>query len=358
MLKALRFIHDMGFRESLPRAALLAPATDARALWTEAPVLAADSFDHGMRPELRFDVVLGSEARDAIPVDLATWLSRVLASCRVAVLCMTGTQQDALQHAPEFGPIRERTLAQSTSPGLVLLRGDLTFPLIRIDDYPTGVRPIPGDMGPLHEVLMLFEARSIPYWLGIVPGILTEAMFDFLSGLSHMIPVQHGYDHSYPKMSARLIARGDPLNQRGTVGTFNEFRWDFYPAILDKLGRGKDVLEQRLRRKVRAYIPPCNMCDRATAKALRNLGFELCLSDKPVPGDHLPVLRSDFYGRSSDAQLTKGAEVMCLHATWEVDVQRGTGQSALPAFLDALVLQTQRKQQAIDALALGLGRLQ
>jgi hypothetical protein len=164
----------------------------------------------------------------------------------------------------------------------LLLRGALRFPLIRIDDYPSGVRPIPADLGPIHDVLMQFEARSVPYTLGIVPGILNEQMLDFLASLRCMLPAQHGFDHRYAKYSARLIARGDPWNQRGTVGAFNEFRFATYGTVVSKLRAGKELLEQRLRKPVSTYIPPCNVCDRTTSKALERLGFELCLCDKPV----------------------------------------------------------------------------
>jgi hypothetical protein len=236
----------------------------------------------------------------------------------------------------------------------VLLRGELSTPLIRIDDYPTGVRPIAGDLAPLHEVLAQFESRELPYWLGIVPGILDPSMLDFLASLRFMVPVQHGYDHGYPRLSARLLRKGDPHNQRGTVGSVNEFRFQMYRTIRRKLSAGRELLERHLGRPVRAYIPPCNRCDRGTAKALASLGFELCLSDRPVPEGYLPVLGSDFYGRSPEAVIDPAMEVLCLHATWERDVREQGDLQSLPLFIERGLAIAEHKRAAIERLALAM----
>jgi hypothetical protein len=226
--------------------------------------------------------------------------------------------------------------------------------LIRIDDYPTGVRPIAIDLEPLHAVLRQFERRQVPYWLGIVPGVLSEPMLEFLSGLRCLVPVQHGFDHGYPRSSARLLRSGDPRNQRGTVGAINEFRFQRQSTIARKLRVGQELLERRLGRAVRTYIPPCNLCDRSTAKALVELGFELCLCDKPVPAGFLPVLGSDFYGRSPQAVLDARIEVLCLHVTWERDIQAEGDAHALTALIEGVIAQTARKRHAIARLALAL----
>jgi hypothetical protein len=343
--------------EALPRVALLGgDARDAQ-LWPTARCLAAHSFARGPRPELRFDLIVVPGVEPL--TGGSGWMASVCSSTR-AVLMVWPRSRSA-----ELGPELPETRVLARAPGalglaadseldteLLLLRGDLRFPLIRIDDYPTGVRPLPSDLTPVHQVLSAFEERSLPYCLGIVPGILNDGMLEFLSGLRHMTPAQHGYDHAYPRMSARLLRKRDPWNERATVGAFNEFRFQLYRSIERKLRAGKQLLEARLGKPVTTYIPPCNLCDRSTAKALAALGFQLCLSDRPVPGEHLPVLSSDFYGRSSEAAaLRPELEVLCLHTNWEWDLQRAGKLDALPRFLDEVLRLTAAKERALSRLA-------
>jgi len=343
--------------EALPRVALLGGGGQDRQLWPTAQPLAADSFARGRRPELRFDLIVMPAAENT-PDDNTAGLAAVCASARGVLVMSPRRRLDELLHGQPAGRVLARAhgglalAAQAESDAeLLLLRGDLRFPLIRIDDYPTGVRPLPNDLGPVHRVLAAFEERSLPYCLGIVPGILTDSMFGFLAGLRHMSPAQHGYDHDYPRMSARLLRKRDPWNERGTVGVFNEFRFQLYPSIERKLRLGKQLLEARLGKPVTTYIPPCNRCDRSTARALAALGFELCLSEGPVPGAHLPVLASDFYGRSSEGSLRPEHEVLCLHTNWEWDLARAGDLTALPLFLDDILRSTQAKEQALLGLA-------
>jgi hypothetical protein len=343
--------------EALPKRALLGGSPDDRRLWSAAQQLAADSFDAGPRPELRFDLIVAPAAALQV-ASLSAWIAAVCSSSRAALIAWPHRRQSELQQALPEARVLARVrggmaLAANAEPDhdLLLLRGDLRFPLIRVDDYPTGVRPLPSDMSPIHRVLITFEERSLPYCLGIVPGILNDAMFDFLAGLRCMSPAQHGYDHAYPRMSARLLRKHDPWNERATVGAFNEFRFQGYTSIERKLRAGKQLLEARLAMPVTTYIPPCNRCDRSTARALAALGFKLCLSDRPVPGEHLPVLASDFYGRSIDGPVRSEMEVLCLHTNWEWDLGRAGHGDALPKFLDEVIQLTATKELAISRLA-------
>src|SRR5439155_9142386 len=54
---------------------------------------------------------------------------------------------------------------------VALFRGDLAGPVLRVDDYPTGIRPILEDLTPLHELLRGIEARGLEYYLSIVAGL-------------------------------------------------------------------------------------------------------------------------------------------------------------------------------------------
>lgn len=367
------------------RVALLSPSDEERAMFPKATVITGRDWDlDAPRPDLRFDLIIacriGQYSRDS-----ANRLGHVLASCRVLLVLHGFSHQSPEQ--PESGrPFSEsngapgaaedsglrvfgdRLLCSRTPDdsgahsggaraALSLLRGALTHPLIRIDDYPTGIRPILPDLEPLHDILMQFERRRIPYHLGIVPAILNDHMISALQSLTCMIPAQHGFDHCYPRYSALLVRQGDPYNERGTVGGFNEFRWQSSAVIERKLQNGKSLLEQRLGRAVDEYIPPCNRCNRKTARLLKSLGFKLCLSERRVPGRFVPGLPSDFYGRSAELDARTIPEVLGLHVTWEWDLQRKGNTTALPLLLDRIEAETEAKEAAIDALARACRRL-
>lgn len=348
--------------QALPRVLLLSPAPQLRDVFQNAQVLGAKDWDLSKpKPELRVDLIVASDVVSKA-ADPALASNHVLGSCR-ALLCLE-THAEVFTRA-EFGP---RLLATrsfrapappapgAAEPSVALVAGDLGQPLLRIDDYPTGVRPIVADLGPLHAVLDQFEERGLEYYLGIVPGITDTAMFQHLRSLKHMIPAQHGYNHQYPKYSELLRRRGDLDNSKGTVGGFNEFAWQFSGTVQRALSLGKQRLESELSRKVEVYIPPCNRCNRTTAKVLAKLGFKLCLSEKPAPGAHLPTLGSGFYGRSPQisADAAPLPEVLSFHATWEADLWRNQEQGALRTALDTIVAHTRARADAVRAVASAL----
>jgi hypothetical protein len=344
--------------EALPRVALLDGAAVHRGLWPAAQLLAADTFTAGPRPELRFDLLVAPELAQSARADLAAWLGALRDSSRAVLIGVPPARGQELARLLADGSLLARATsaaalgpANDTQAELWLIRGALRWPLIRIDDYPTGVRPIPEDLAPIHRVLTAFEERAVPYCLGIVPGLLTEPMFVFLTTLRYMQPAQHGYDHAYPRMSARLLRHRDPWNERATVGGFNEFRFHRHASIVRKLRAGQELLQARLGKPVTTYIPPCNRCDRSTVRALRALGFTLCLCDLPVPAGPVPVLRSDFYGRSSEARLRPEHEVLCLHTNWEWDLARAGDHAALPTFVDDVRKLSAEKERALLRLA-------
>jgi len=194
-------------------------------------------------------------------------------------------------------------------------------PIIRIDDYPTGIRPIPDDMSIIHSILLKFETANIPYYLGIVPAILTPEMIQFLKQLSSMIPALHGIDHQYPKLSKKLIKIGDPTNKKGKVSVQNEFKWHRLSTITSKLKYWKTWLETQLHRPITTYIPPNNQINLKTLQALHTVGFTQCLSETIIPNSPIPIIDSDFYGFSN--QFPKqGPEkkVITLHTNWEADL--------------------------------------
>lgn len=218
---------------------------------------------------------------------------------------------------------------------VALIRGNRTDPILRIDDYPTGVRPILPDLSPLHHVIEQVEARGLAYLLGIVPALLNAEMVRFLNGLQLMIPAVHGFDHGYPRYAPILIAKNDPYNEK-TVGTFDEFKGASYDHIVARLRQGRRILGDRLGRQVEAYIPPCNRGNRRTGRAIGAAGYRYYLSEKRIPGCGLPWVRSDFYGRSVDYNYDRNPDVITLHVTWEWDVARGGDVAALDRLLEHL----------------------
>jgi hypothetical protein len=270
-------------------------------------------------------------------------LNDVLASCRLLLALERSTDQSDAR-AP-------RPLACITLGGaeLQLYRGDLTDPLLRVDDYPTGVRPIRKDLGPLHAVLSRIDRSGIPFHLGIVPAILDDKMIPFLNELEQLVVSQHGFDHGYPTYSRILLEQGDPDNQRGTVGAFDEFAGQSYASQLERLGRGRDLLESRLGRRVRSYVPPTNSANRSTGRALEVLGFEYVLSERPIPGCALPWIASGFYGRSTEFSARPVPDVVTLHATWEADLAE-RGDDALGSLLAAVRSERERRRNEAEGV--------
>ena len=234
---------------------------------------------------------------------------------------------------------------------LRVYRGDFTDPLLRVDDYPTGVRPILEDLSLLHEVLSQIDRAALPFHLGVVPAILEDRMLPFLRSLSHLVVSMHGVEHGYAKHSKILLEANDPFNQRGTVSGFDEFAGQSYPEVLEKIRAGRQSLESRLGQLPASYIPPCNAGNRATGRALLAAGFEYVLSEKLVPGCELPVIGSDFYDRSSAFELGSRPRVASLHATWEADMLRAGDTQSLPRFLAAMVQQRSEARGEVCAVA-------
>ncbi|ABS25450.1 DUF2334 domain-containing protein [Anaeromyxobacter sp. Fw109-5] len=351
-----------GLAGPLRRLALVAPSRDERALFPSAEVLTAAEWDLGSpRPDLRFDLVVAPRVLHD-PRAQAARLRNLLRSCRALLTIERppssggvspgagGTVPAALaDRVIARGPLDRG--AHGAGDTVVLVRGELDAPLIRMDDYPTGVRPILPDLAPLHAIVRSFDDRGLPVALGIVPALLDPSMVGFLRSLRHLVPALHGFDHGYFRYAPRLRRSGDPYNERGTVGQFDEFRWQRARTVERKLGEAKRRLEDELARPVTIYVPPCNRVDGRTARVLRRVGFELCLCDGAVPADIIPWRRSDFYGRSSEFGPETDAEVITLHATWEWDVRRTGDTRSLSLMLELLVGSLAAKRAAIERLA-------
>jgi hypothetical protein len=325
----------------------------------------------------RFDVLVASNVF-MYSEGPGRWFRNALSCCRYLVLidlvrrrrspnaelgtdgdCMRyriGGSQPRVERQFDLGVLGDRLLAYKTYAGganafdpapehvAAIIRGDLAEPVLRVDDYPTGIRPLLDDLTPIHDVLRRIDERGVSFYLGIVPALLTKEMASFLRSLRHLVPVAHGYDHAYPRYSKRLLEAGDPLNDK-TVTDFDEFEGVSYRDIVARLRASRDVLEQQLSVGVDTYIPVCNTGDRKTGQALQEAGYDRYLSERRISGCELPWIWSDFYGRSSQYDVRAPADVVTLHATWEWDAQREGGTIALDRLLSHL---QERRARSID----------
>jgi hypothetical protein len=299
----------------------------------------------------RFDLLVWG---DPAPAALeAARLGRVRWGCRhLLVLGGHGDPEDSLRlQGLGAAVLGRRVLGDGTS--LLLVEGQRSEPVLRVDDYPTGVRPLLPDLSPIHRVLESIDGCGLRFHLGIVPALLEPGMLRFLRGLRHLVPVVHGYDHAYPRFSGRLAAV-DPLNQRGTVRSFNEFAGQDPAQVLRKLVEARQILEDGLGVAVTGYIPPCNRGDRATGRALAEAGYTHTFSEKRIPACPLALVRSDFYGRSSTWDAAARPEVITLHATWEFDQQREGDAASLGRLLGDLARRQVEERSRSAELALRL----
>jgi len=210
--------------------------------------------------------------------------------------------------------------------------------ILRIDDYPTGVRPIPPnhilEFGP---ILRSFEDAELSYFLGIVPGLCTDVDWIFLNSLRYMIPACHGYNHCYPIYFPILILNNDPYNQAGLAGDENEFKNMDKETTFRTIKKAVDILRSNLSKKVEVFIPPFNRINDYVEEALIANGINFILSEGIKPKT-LPCVSSGSYYIRSDMcpyMNLSAAPCVTLHLTWEWDLVR-RGQSKLKEFIAQL----------------------
>ncbi len=198
---------------------------------------------------------------------------------------------------------------------------------LRIDDFPSGIRPIPSDSTLYYSLLSRIDSFRTPYVLGIVPAICTDRDWDFLRTLKNMIPAMHGITHKYFEYSTYLSSSGDPDNRSTITKQFNELRGIHRGYLPNLLSSYRQKMQSELDSDVTIYIPPCNKITVLQSKALRNAGFKSIYSENKNPFLWLPNFRSDFYGRSTE--FTKSGSLTTLHITWEYDVYLSWGFSSI-----------------------------
>lgn len=216
-------------------------------------------------------------------------------------------------------------------------QGPLQFPVLRIDDYPTAIRPLLEDRTPIRNVLADLDSQDVPYILGVSPGLLDRSDVEFLRTLQHMVPAVHGLDHNYFRFASELMKSGDLYNKKTMHGFAQRVRNKLTPThqsefsglhpriALDRLRLAKDRLEEAARCPVNIFTATFDRPPPSTAYGLEKLGFLAYLSQRPVKNCVVPWLKSDFYGQSDGFDPEQGYAAPCLHTLWEWDLVREKG---------------------------------
>jgi peptidoglycan/xylan/chitin deacetylase (PgdA/CDA1 family) len=205
--------------------------------------------------------------------------------------------------------------------------------IIRIDDYPSGIRPIVENQTPLFNILDEFEKRQIYFHLAIVPKEMDDFFDDRILGYKYLIPVMHGYDHKYYQYSEKLVLNKDIYNTHTVIDQFDEFDNHSIPEIIDKLKEGKDILKKYFKKEIDTYVPPCNLLNKNTKTALINQGFKTVFSENYFYNSKLRCISSDYYGTLENMPLKK-YNCITLHLTWEYDTFRTKGIEEITKKLD------------------------
>lgn len=232
-------------------------------------------------------------------------------------------------------------------PSNVLLRNDNYHHdmIIRIDDFPSGVRPVLPDLTVFFRIFDHFEANNIRFHLGIVPDVLKNCVIpedqQRLKTYKCLVPCQHGYDHRYFEMSAKLMKAGDLYNRK-TLGTFNEFE-NVDPLLLNKrIAAGKKYLEEFFSQPVDYYIPVCNIIDQPLINALRANRFRRMFTMKYNTSKAGPMrqILTAFSGKLADWDRSP-ADCIGLHITWEYDYVMEHGWDAWVRVFNEKILNRQ-----------------
>lgn len=205
--------------------------------------------------------------------------------------------------------------------------------IIRIDDYPSGIRPILKDQSPLFRILDEFEKREIYFHLAIVPKEMDDFFDDRILKYKYLIPIMHGYDHKYYQYSKELVLNKDIYNTHTVIDQFDEFDHNSIIEITKKLKQGKDILNKYFKKEIDTYVPPCNLLNKNTKIALINQGFKTVFSEKYFYNSKLKCVPSDYYGTLECMPLKK-YKCITLHLTWEYDTLRTKGIGEITKKLD------------------------
>ena len=198
---------------------------------------------------------------------------------------------------------------------------------IRIDDYPTGVKPILSNkFNQFRKVLQLFEDADIYYHLGVVPKLIDKEDIKFLNSLTHCIVCMHGVHHNFYTWSK--------LNEDR-----EEFRGKSVDEIVELLKEGQEILKDTMMSPL--YIPTFNQINQNLVEALIRCNFRSITTGVNPPNvDYKDLLvytpKDIFYGTSSyiydNINDFKMDDHIGLHLTWEVEESKSDWK--LPAIIN------------------------
>jgi FkbM family methyltransferase len=199
--------------------------------------------------------------------------------------------------------------------------------VIRIDDFPSGVRPIQPDSMPIFiAILDSFAKFDLPVHLGCVPDLMDENKHSFLRSYTNIVFVQHGVDHCYDKYSKQLILTNDVYNVN-TVKIFDEFEGQEENVIYNKLINGKKKLLDFFNVDIDTFIPVCNIANSQAVKSINKI-YKAVLGDNIKTGADKYSIENylqDYYGRINEIAYGKSPKSFCFHITWEYDEIKKNG---------------------------------
>lgn len=192
--------------------------------------------------------------------------------------------------------------------------------ILRIDDYPSGIRPIQDGQIAMFD-WMLDSFNEV--YLGIVPYTYHKFGCKIHETHTNIIPCCHGYNHRYDEIGSYLIKKNDPFN-RVTVEVFDEFHNYSDSEISLAITIGKEYLEYKFGCEVETYIPVCNVISPNVANIIHNAGFRRIMGENSCKSP-IPIIKSDYYGKLDDMEIGKPYNVISLHITWEWDTIQEKG---------------------------------
>ncbi|HNW05508.1 MAG TPA: DUF2334 domain-containing protein [archaeon] len=204
---------------------------------------------------------------------------------------------------------------------------------IRIDDYPSGIRPVLDDLTPFFKIFDEFEKRQLYFYLAIVPKVLVDFFDNRILEYKYLIPIMHGYSHNYDYYSKILESNNDPYNTHTIMDQFDEFENQSVSEISEKIEKGKNILNRYFNKEIDIYVPPCNILNKNTKIALINQGFKTVFSENYFFNRKLRCVTSDYYGTLENMPLKK-YNCITLHITWEYDTLRTKGIDIITNKLD------------------------
>lgn len=129
------------------------------------------------------------------------------------------------------------------------------IPQLRCDDFPCGM----PEYRYHPELLEQVENLGVPYWLGIVPDLLTEDDTAKLLKLNHAIFAQHGFDHGFSRW--RPQSEFDGMTETDLTIKLVETRRNLTTRGLWNATH------------FRAFIPPFNRFSQELLNSLNHEGF-------------------------------------------------------------------------------------